>query len=134
MPSKKPEVTKESAEIILRPGKGNNVIAWAEQVKTVVGADYGLAASFFSTNVRYIIPKPIGAYYAPVFHPPQEGVAAHPPVSATMTATVWQAAYDRRSKRLDYHIIDKKTIYYIMSHHKVKYWKDPSVNSLVFGS
>ena len=114
MPSKKPEVPKESGDIILRLGKGNNVIAWSEQVKTVVGADYGLVSSFLSTNVRYFIPIPVEADYVPAFPPPQDGVAAHPPMTAAMTSSLRQAAYDRRSKRLEYQAIDEQKIYNVM--------------------
>jgi hypothetical protein len=58
MPSKKSiETHKKAAGCILKYGKSNNVIQWAEEMQTAVTALYGLTGIFFTTNQSYIPPR-----------------------------------------------------------------------------
>ena len=82
MPVKKLEVAKEPTETLLRFGKGNDVIVWAEQVRRAAEVEYGLLSSFLTTNVRYFIPIPLKENYLPQFPPLVEGQAAHPLIPA----------------------------------------------------
>ena len=56
-PKKAVAVPKEPAECILRYGKSNNVIQWAEEMQTATTALYGLTGMFFTTNERYRPPR-----------------------------------------------------------------------------
>jgi hypothetical protein len=49
-PKRSPDIPKVSAERILRYGKSNNVIQWAEKMQTEMTALYGLTGIFFTTN------------------------------------------------------------------------------------
>ena len=50
--TKKIDANAEAVECILRIGKGNNVVLWKKEMKTVVGALYGSTANFLQTNER----------------------------------------------------------------------------------
>jgi hypothetical protein len=56
-PKKAVAVPKEPAECILRYGKSNNVIQWAEEMQTATTALYGVTGMFFTTNERYRPPR-----------------------------------------------------------------------------
>ena len=56
-PKRTPDIPKEPAECILRYGKSNNVIQWAEEMQTAVTALYGLTGMFFTTNRSYRPPR-----------------------------------------------------------------------------
>jgi hypothetical protein len=56
-PKRSPDIPKEPAECILRYGKSNNVIQWAEEMQTAVTALYGLTGMFFTTNRSYRPPR-----------------------------------------------------------------------------
>lgn len=114
MPVKKPEVAKESTETLLRLGKGNNVIVWAEQVRRAAGVEYGLLSSFLTTNVRYFIPIPMEVDYLPQFPPLVEGQAAHPLIPAALAASLRQGAYDRRTKKVEQQVISEQKIHNMM--------------------
>jgi hypothetical protein len=67
-PKRSPDIPKEPAECILRYGKSNNVIQWAEEMQTAVTALYGLTGMFFTTNKSYRPPRVseeaiLNAYY-----------------------------------------------------------------------
>ena len=44
-------------ECILLMGKNNNIIKWRENMQTLVTELYGIVGMFFTTNVRYELPK-----------------------------------------------------------------------------
>ena len=54
MPPIKKIEPKEAAtgDCILMLGKGNNVVAWNEELKSTVGALYGATANFLQKNAR----------------------------------------------------------------------------------
>jgi hypothetical protein len=56
-PKRAPDIPKEPAECILRYGKSNNVVQWAEEMQTAVTALYGLTGMFFTTNRSYRPPR-----------------------------------------------------------------------------
>lgn len=56
-PKRANDAPKEAAECILKYGKSNNVIQWAEDMQTAVTAQYGLTGMFFTTNQSYIPPR-----------------------------------------------------------------------------
>ena len=46
--------SKEATVCILRLGKGNNVVSWNEELKSVIGSLYGATANFLHTiSVSY---------------------------------------------------------------------------------
>ena len=57
-PKRAVEGLKIAEDCILQIGKQNNVIRWKEQMQTIVTEQYGIIGMFFSTNQRYVIPKP----------------------------------------------------------------------------
>jgi hypothetical protein len=57
-PTKKTDAKGDTAEYILKLGKGKNVILWNEDLKSVIGALYGSTANFLQTNERYVPPLP----------------------------------------------------------------------------
>ena len=57
-PKKAAEGIKIAEECILLIGKQNNVIRWKEQMQTIVTEQYGIIGMFFSTNERFVLPKP----------------------------------------------------------------------------
>ena len=58
MPQKKnAELPKEKQECILRYGKQNNVVQWAEEMQTEIEAEYGSIGEFLTTNKSYIYPR-----------------------------------------------------------------------------
>jgi hypothetical protein len=59
-PNRIPDVRKEPAECILRYGKNNNVVQWAEEMQTAVTALYGLTGMLFTTNQSYRPPRVSG--------------------------------------------------------------------------
>ena len=56
-PKRAVEATKDTSECILRYGKSNNVVQWADEMQTAVTALYGLTGTFFTTDQSYIPPK-----------------------------------------------------------------------------
>ena len=61
-PKKAAEGIKIAEECILLIGKQNNVIRWKEQMQTIVTEQYGIIGMFFSTNERFVLPKPSKDY------------------------------------------------------------------------
>jgi hypothetical protein len=73
-PKKAPELPKGSTECILVTGKFNNIVQWRDEMQTAVSMLYGLAGTFFTTNMRYVPPIPDKVDYIPAFPEPAEGV------------------------------------------------------------
>ena len=58
MPSKRAvEAVKSTEECILQIGKFNNKIKWHESMQTIVTELYGIIGMFFTTDVRYELPR-----------------------------------------------------------------------------
>ena len=51
------EASKSTEECILQYGKHNNVIKWREHMQTIVTELYGIVGMFFTTNVKYELPR-----------------------------------------------------------------------------
>ena len=56
-PKKNAEQPKEKAECILRYGKHNNVVQWAEEMQIEIEAEYGSIGEFLTTNKSYVYPR-----------------------------------------------------------------------------
>ena len=56
-PKKNADLPKEKAECILRYGKHNNVVQWAEEMQTEIEAEYGSIGEFLTTNKSYVYPR-----------------------------------------------------------------------------
>jgi hypothetical protein len=56
-PKRSPDIPKKSAECILRYGKSNDVIQWAEEMQTEMTALCGLTGMFFTTNRSHRPPR-----------------------------------------------------------------------------
>ena len=56
-PKRAAEALKSTEECTLQYGKHNNIIKWREHMQTVVTELYGIVGMFFTTNVRYELPK-----------------------------------------------------------------------------
>ena len=58
MPPKRAiEAVKSAEECILQIGKFNNIIKWRESMQTIVTELYGIVGMFFTTDVRYELPR-----------------------------------------------------------------------------
>ena len=63
MPPKRAiEALKSTEECILQFGKFNNIIKWRESMQTIVTELYGIIGMFFTTDVRYELPRNIIHY------------------------------------------------------------------------
>ena len=51
------EAVKSAEECILQIGEYNNIIKWRESMQTVVTELYGIVGMFFTTDVRYELPR-----------------------------------------------------------------------------
>ena len=56
-PKRAAEALKSTEECTLQYGKHNNIIKWREHMQTVVTELYGIVGMFFTTNVRYELPR-----------------------------------------------------------------------------
>ena len=56
-PKKNAEQPKDKAECILRYGKHNNVVQWAEEMHIEFEAEYGSIGEFLTTNKSYFYPR-----------------------------------------------------------------------------
>ena len=56
-PKRAVEASKSTEECILQYGKFNNTIKWRESMQTVVTEIYGIVGMFFTTDVRYELPR-----------------------------------------------------------------------------
>ena len=56
-PKRAVEALKSAEECILQHGKHGNVIKWREHMQTIVTELYGIVGMFFTTGVRYELPK-----------------------------------------------------------------------------
>ena len=61
-PKRAVEALKSTEECILQFGKFNNIIKWRESMQTIVTELYGIVGMFFTTDVRYELPKNIIHY------------------------------------------------------------------------
>ena len=51
------EAAKSTEECILQIGKFSNIIKWRESMQTIVTELYGIVGMFFTTDVRYELPR-----------------------------------------------------------------------------
>ena len=56
-PKRAVEAVKSTEECILQIGKFNNIIKWRESMQTIVTELYGIIGMFFTTDVRYELPR-----------------------------------------------------------------------------
>jgi hypothetical protein len=56
-PKRAVEAVKSTEECILQIGKFNNIIKWRESMQTIVTELYGIVGMFFTTDVRYELPR-----------------------------------------------------------------------------
>ena len=56
------EAAKSTEECILQIGKFSNIIKWRESMQTIVTELYGIVGMFFTTDVRYELPRTITKY------------------------------------------------------------------------
>ena len=56
-PKRAAEAFKSTEECTLQYGEHNNIIRWREHMQTVVTELYGIVGMFFTTNVRYELPR-----------------------------------------------------------------------------
>ena len=56
-PKRAAEALKSTEECTLQYGKHNNIIKWREHMQTVVTELYGIVGMFFTTNIRYELPR-----------------------------------------------------------------------------
>ena len=56
-PKKSPDVPKEKSECILKYGKQNNVVQWAEEMQIEIEAEYGSIGEFLTTNKSHVQPR-----------------------------------------------------------------------------
>ena len=61
-PKRAAEAVKSTDECILQIGKFNNIIKWRESMQTIVTELYGIVGMFFTTDVRYELPRTITKY------------------------------------------------------------------------
>ena len=61
-PKRAVEGVKSTEECILQIGKFNNIIKWRESMQTIVTELYGIVGMFFTTDVRYELPRTILHY------------------------------------------------------------------------
>ena len=104
---------KEPTACILRYGKANNIVEWKLQMQTKVTGLYGLMGTFFSENVRYVIPAPTEAEYAPPFPAPAEGEAVLAYTAAQLNK-LREGALEGRRKETRKQKLDEHTVWPMM--------------------
>ena len=56
-PKRAVEAVRSTEECILQIGKYNNIIKWRESMQTIVTELYGIVGMFFTTDVRFELPR-----------------------------------------------------------------------------
>ena len=56
-PKRAAEACTSTEECILQYGKHNNIIKWREYMQTIVTELYEIVGMFFTTDVRYELPR-----------------------------------------------------------------------------
>ena len=64
-PKRAVEALKSAEECMLQIGKYNNILKWRENMQTIVTELYGIVGMFFTTDVRYELPRTIPNYPDP---------------------------------------------------------------------
>ena len=113
-PKRVPEGPKDTAECMLRTGRGNNIVLWREEMQTAITMLYGMTGTFLSTNVRYVHPIPLEADYVPQLPVPAEGEPAIPPLTAALITKLREGAFEGRRKAVEKQRNDEMTIWPFM--------------------
>ena len=108
MPPKKTPEAKETIECVLRLGKLNCVVAWNEEMKSVIGALHGGTANFLHTNVRHVHPTPQVEDYIPAL--PSGQTALYAPLITKLR----EGAFEGRRKAVTQQLTDEQKIWSIM--------------------
>ena len=66
-PKQAVEAKGPPSDSLLRYGKYDNVVSWNLEMRTSVGATYGMTAMFLTTDVRYVPPLPRPEDYTVVY-------------------------------------------------------------------
>ena len=100
--------SKEATVCILRLGKGNNVVSWNEELKSVIGSLYGATANFLQTNKRFTQPIPREEDYLP---PNEDGALA---ITASLVTKLREGAFEGRRRAVAQQKADEQKIWSIM--------------------
>ena len=96
-PKQAVEAKGPPSDSLLRHGKYNNVVAWNLEMRTSVGATYGMTALFFTTDVRYEPPLPRVQDYS-IAYPPGEGEAVG--VTTSLAAKMKENYFNQSMKKI----------------------------------
>ena len=121
-PKKQAEALKDAGECILRMGKSNNVVTWAEEMQTTITALYGLTGMFFETNKRYVPPLPREQDYMPAIPEPDtddefegdEEQEEPDEIPAAVIAKLRENAYEGRRREIEKQKANERTVWPMM--------------------
>ena len=110
-PKQAVEAKGPPSDSLLRHGKYNNVVAWNLEMRTSVGATYGMTALFLTTDVRYEPPLPRVQDYS-IAYPPGEGEAVG--VTTALAAKMKENYFNQRMKKIIQMRDDEAKIWSVM--------------------